>query len=326
MTLKNLVLWAGVLVCFSPLASAATIYLKDGSQVRGTVVGATALDVQVQTDNGAVRIETDRIQRIDYSEAAPAPTPTRTVAPAPAPTPSARPEVPYEEPPSPYPARRRWRRMEVQEPDYGDMKDSFSFDFGLASPMTRIGPDRTGGSSVLNGDSGARFGVEYLHEIGSRLSAGVDVHIFDRNSIDDNGLVPIAHSEISGDTFMTLAVLKYSLSSNRFVRPYVLAGVGPEYTSLVIDARPNGDYIWPDTGTWEPRRLMDDAKWGVGSRAALGLDFHPDAPFVTALEIGWIGAYNGRYKGTPDGQYMGLHSVTGSLSALSITARWGWRF
>ena len=154
----------------------------------------------------------------------------------------------------------------------------------------------------------------------------MDVHFFDRSAFDTDSLIPGLHSIISGDTFMPLAVAKYSLTSNGFVRPYILAGLGAAYTSLQIDARPLPGYIWNDTSTDEPRRLMDDAKWGWGSRAAFGLDFHPNAPFLTAFEIGWIGTANGRFHATPTGQGLGLNSATGSLSELSVTFRWGWRF
>ncbi len=302
---------------------AATVYLKDGSQVQGTIVGATAMDVQVQTSNGSVRLDATHIDHIDYSDTPAAPSAPPSVRSQPAQAPSQ-----VEQPPSPYPyyRRRRWE----SEPPLGmsaDLPEVFSINFGLVSPTSRISPDQTGGSSVSNGAGGALIGLQYLHRFGPHIQAGLDVNYFDRSSLTTEDLVPFARSDISGDTFMPLAVVKFSGGSeSSFARPYVLAGVGPAYSTLTIDTRPLFGYSWNDTDTDESRRLVDGAKWGVGSRLALGVDFHPGAPFVSGLEIGWLGASTKNFAGTTNGQLVGLNKATGSLGELSLAFHWGWRF
>lgn len=289
----------------APPAAAAVVYLKDGSQVRGTIVSATARDVQLHTDSGTLRIDTEKISRIDYAETA---APTGSVEPPDA-------ELP------PTPAGRRGPSEALGEP-----AQTFWFDFGLASPMSRLGPSSTGGTSARNGATGIRFGGEYLRAMSPQVDAGLSLHYFHRSAIDDYGLVPYGHSVISGDTLMPLAVVKYTLSKRGLARPYLLAGLGANYTSTVVDAEPVDGFSWSDTGTWEPRRLVDDSKWGLASRLALGIDFYHGDPTLVGLEIGWLGVHNDRYAGTPAGRDLGLDSVKGGLNALSVSIKWGLRF
>src|SRR5689334_15256583 len=64
---------------------AAVIYLKDGSRLRGTVVGATAQNIIVHTADGILTITNDRLRRIDYEETAiEVPPAAAVVAPVPA--------------------------------------------------------------------------------------------------------------------------------------------------------------------------------------------------------------------------------------------------
>ena len=67
-------------------AQAAVIYLKDGSQVRGTVVSATARDIQLHTPDGVQTISTDRILRVDYSESGSSVAPEQVATPEPVPS------------------------------------------------------------------------------------------------------------------------------------------------------------------------------------------------------------------------------------------------
>ncbi len=324
MTLKNLLLSICLFLVGESLAWGAVVILKDGTQVRGTVVSATARDVQIQTEEGTRTLPADSIRTIDYAgdgQAAPAtpPAPASTAAPAPS-------------EPAPYPyhyghyGRRRYRREEPPA-SLENLNDSFSFDFGFASPLSRVSPDATGGSAVQNGGTGARFGVQFLHALGPRLEAGVDVGFLDRGGMDEDGLVPSAHAEISGDTFMPLAVLKYSFAPRgRFARPYVLAGLGADHTSTTIDARPDFGFVWADSGTDETRRLVNGSNWGWASKLALGMEFRGWDPFMGAFELGWVQTTNPSLQATPDGRALGLNRVTGKLSELLFTVRWGWRY
>jgi len=284
-------------------ARAAVVFLKDGRQLQGTVVSATARDVQLHTEEGTLRIDAEKILRIDYAETAPA------------------------APPAAPPAATPPHRARPVDAPAGPLNQIFSFGFGLATPLNSVDPASTGGNRARNGDTGVRLGVQYLYDLSPRLSAGLDVHYFNRSVTDDFGFVPSGHSEISGRTFMPLAVLKYALTDDGGpTRPYFLAGVGAHRTSLTINTQPLEGFTWSDTGTWETRRLVDDTHWGLASRAALGLDFFAMDPVTMSFEIGWMGLHGSRYKGTVAGQDVGLDSVTGSLNALNVALQWGWRF
>jgi hypothetical protein len=282
-------------------ALAALVYLKDGSRLRGTVVGATARDVQFHTDQGTMRLAADQILRIDYAETEP------SAQPAPSST-------------------SQWDAQPWPERRSQEFKQVFFFDLGLASPLSRLDAASTGGQSAKNGGSGLRLGVGYLYELSPRLSAGMDFHYFHRGARDDFGLIPAGHARISGDTVAPLMVLKFTPADHGPIRPYILAGLGLNHTSTVVDATPLEGYSWSDTGTVETRRLIDDGQWGLASRAAVGVDFQSEEPGILSFEVGWLGVANKRHGGTPAGRDLGLDGTTGSLSALSATMRWGWKF
>ncbi|MBV9080378.1 MAG: hypothetical protein JO102_04580, partial [Elusimicrobia bacterium] len=100
---KPLALVVAVFLAAAASADAAVVYLKDGGQIRGTVVGATTQDLQLYTPDGTLKIATDRILRVDYNDNAP-------TAPATS-APSTQPARPEEEPPR----QVRRRRPAYQE-------------------------------------------------------------------------------------------------------------------------------------------------------------------------------------------------------------------
>jgi opacity protein-like surface antigen len=282
---------------WSPLA-AAVIHLKDGSRVRGTVVSATARQVQIHTEDGTRNVPADNILRIDYAE---------------------------EVEPGPPPGAPESRRY-IREDDAEDLVQLFSFDLGLASPLSRVDTTSTGGTPARNGGTGLRLGVEYLYYVNKRLGVGLDFHYFHRSALDDSGFIPNGHTRISGDTIAPILVAKYSLTGRGAARPYVLAGAGVNHTSMIIDTQPFGGFRWSDTNTAETRRLVDDSRWGPAARAAVGVDFKATSPSIFSFEVGWTGIFNERYDGTPSGVDLGVDGVTGLLNTLTIALRWGWRF
>jgi hypothetical protein len=126
---------------------------------------------------------------------------------------------------------------------------------------------------------------------------------------------------------MMLGVMKYSLTDRGQARPFILAGLGPDRTSTVIDVTPNPGYGWPPDGTsFETRRFVDESNWGIASTLRFGIDFHFMEPALFSLELGWTEISNGRFQATAPGQDSGLSSVTGSIGAINILGRWSWRF
>lgn len=280
-------------------AQAATIYLKDGTQLRGTIVSATAADVQIHTANGSSTVTTDRIQRIDYAEPEPQPQPVMQPAVQP---------VRYE----------TLRRPEGRQ--------LFSLGLGAAVPLSRVDFRSAGGGTDDNGNTGFLIGTQYLYGLTSRWSVGGNLEYFNRSMTSSQSLLPESDTNISGDTLVIMPTLKFSLIDHGYARPYVLGGVGTNRTSTVAEATPNFGFSWSDTNTAETRTLVDDAHWGFASTLRFGVDFELMDPSVFSLEFGWTRLSNGTYAPTPSGQDLGLNALTGNQNVMTIAARWGWRF
>lgn len=301
--LKSLFLLTAFSVANGAFAEAATIYLKDGSKIYGTVVGATARDVQVHTTDGNLRIDTSRIHRIDYSESESIQAPADTNLP---PEPS---------------ARRR-----TESPDNDLEGDSFSIVLGLASPMTKVDLSAAGGETDDNGDPGFLLGAQYLHALDRRWSAGFGVEYFNRSDNDSSALLSFADTAVGGNSVLLLSLFKYSLRDSGAARPYLMAGLGANRTSTEIDAKPLFGFAWSDTNSDETRQLVNDSRWGLASTLRLGVDFITMDPAFFSFEVGWTQLSNSRYPATAAGRDLGLTSVTGDIGAFTVMGRWGWRY
>jgi opacity protein-like surface antigen len=298
-------------------ASAATVYLKDGSQISGTIVSATAQDVRLHTLNGDVTLQSDQIRSVDYAGNEPQVVPTATQAPQPV----------AAEPPERVAVPQRYRREPmVERTDVGANDQLFSLGFGFATPLSRLSLSSTGGGSDDNGDTGILLGFQYHYFLSPRLAAGMDLEFLSRSRTGSENLLPNSETDVYGNTSLLLATLRYSLTTHGPVRPYILAGLGGNRTSTIVEAAPNPGFSWSDTDSAETRTLVDTSRWGLAETARVGLDFTLADPAIFSLEFGWTGISNSEYPATHAGQDLGLDHVTGNLSVFTLAARWGWRF
>jgi opacity protein-like surface antigen len=284
-------------------ASAAVVHLKDGSRVRGTVVSATARDVRVHTENGTLNIEADKISRIDYDEK------------------EAEPERS-----APEQVRYRPRAAEPERRSTGEAPQMFSINFGFSNPLSRVDFSSTGGGSGDNGDTGFVLGAQYAYYVTRRLAVGMNLEFMNRGQTNSHSLLPSANTDVFGNTMLVMPVLRYSLTSEGTARPYLLAGIGSNRTSTIIESTPDAGFIWDDTSSAETRTLVDESRWGLATTARFGIDFMLADPALFSVEFGWTGISNSDYAATRAGQDLGLEKVTGDLNILTIAARWGWRF
>ncbi len=328
------ILALSLIVLWAPFAHAATVYLKDGSLIKGTIVSATAQDIQVNTEDGLIKIKAERILRVNYTDdtsQSPSPQTSQTsqtpqAAPPPPEPVSAEPS---EEPAPPvrYARHRRYVRRSEPVPDEPENTNQiFSLNFGFASPLSRVDFSSTGGGSDNNGNTGIVIGGQYLYQTTSRLAWGMNLEYMNRGLSDSQSLLPSANTDVSGDSLVIMPVVKFSLVDRGGIRPYVLAGIGTNRTSTFIEAQPQQGFAWNDTNTDETRTLVNDSRWGLATTARVGIDFMSFNPSFFSLEIGWTGISNGSYGATQAGQALGLNSVTGNLSLLNIAGRWGWKF
>ena len=196
---------------------------------------------------------------------------------------------------------------------------------GLAEPVSKVHFRSIGGGSADNGDLGIQLGAQYVYFPTPRLGAGFEADYFSRSGTLSTRLYPAADARVAGDTWLMLAILRYSLRETGTVRPFVLAGAGGSWNKTTIDVRPS---VWADTATHETRRLVDDSAWAPAASVRLGLDIRLDAlsPGCISLEAGWTGIAAARYGATPRGRALGLDGVSAPLHLLSFTARHAWRF
>lgn len=305
MTLKRLAV-SLLLLGWAAGARAAVVYLKDGNTVQGTVVGATAREIQVHTAAGTKTIPTDFVSRVDYEGAAP---------PQEAPSPS-----PYGHEPAP-PTTSRFARHEAEP--VKNAPDEFSLDLGITGPLSDV---KLGAASASNGDVGVALGMEYLHYTSERLALGVDLEWLHRGATSSPGPVPNSDTNVYGGSLIFMGVAKYALTAGGDARPYVLVGAGVHRTNETVDATPNDGFVWSDTQTGETRRLVDGSSWGAAGTARFGVDFRMFDPSIFSLEAGWTALSGGRYAATPAGAAVGFADVTGPIHVLTIAGRWGWRF
>lgn len=303
--MRKSILLLALIVALATPSSAAIIYLKDGSRVRGTVVSATARDLRVHTDNGTLTIDVEKISRVDYTETA-----------APEGGPPSEPSTPV----------RRARMDAAPERAREDLRQMFSINLGFANPLSRVDFSSTGGGTGDNGDTGFVLGTQYHYFTSPRLGVGMNLEYVNRSRNSSQSLLPSANTDVHGSSLLLLGTLRYSLSTRGTVRPYLLAGLGTNRTSTIAEATPNAGFAWSDTSTNETRTLVDDSRWGLATTARFGLDFMLADPASFSLEFGWTGISNSDYTATVAGKDLGLEKVKGDLDLLTVAARWGWRF
>ena len=285
-------------------ARADTVMLREGGRLEGKVISATDREVVLDSSAGRVRIDAGKVESIDYARG-------EALTPPPAPAPSE------------YRVTRRPRR---QEPLFDPRQQAFSLDFGLAAPLTGVNFGGIGGGSASNGDVGPLIGLQYLYFTSPRVGWGVEMNYYNRSATDSPNLLPNSFAHVFGDSLLLLGDLKYSLTDDGSVRPYVLLAAGTHRTTTTIDAHPISGFAWSDTMTDEPRRLVDSSTWGPAAAVRLGLDFGFADPAVFGLEAGWTGLWNAGYQPTGQGQALGLTAAPGMLNFFTLAGRWGWTF
>lgn len=200
-----------------------------------------------------------------------------------------------------------------------------SIGFGLVEPVSKVHFGAVGGGSADNGDLGTAIGAQYVLSLTPSLGAGVEADYVNRTGTLSTRLYPAADASVRGDTWLMLALLRYTFMEGGAARPFVLVGAGGAWNKTIVDVRPS---LWADTGTRETRRLIDDSAWAPAASARLGLDLHLDAaaPGFLTLEAGWTRVARAGYDATPRGRALGLEGIRALLSFASFTARYSLKF
>jgi hypothetical protein len=308
----RIVFLAFVFLIPAGMARAAVVYLKEGGRLEGVLVSSTDAEIVLDTSQGRVRVEMNRVRNVDYAQAA---------APA---APAAASPLPPED------ADRFYRRrmfVPAASIPFDERRQMLSLDFGLASPQSGIHFSGTaGGGSASNGDVGTAFGFQYLYFSSPRVGWGIEYHYYERGVAESQSLLPLSDSHVFGDTSLLLAVAKFSLTDGGPVRPFLLVGAGGHVSSTVVDSRPLQGYSWSDTQTNETRRLIDGGGAGLAASVRLGVDFGFIDPSVFSMEAGWTGLTSVSYQATTQGSALGISGASGPLNYFTLTGRWGLSF
>jgi hypothetical protein len=303
-----------LLALLATSARSAVVYLKEGGSLQGTMVRSTDREIILDTAQGQVSIDLDRVEHVDYAAGG---------APAPAAAPPAAPPAEYR--------AARWRRRREAPPEeealFGPRRQTLSFDVGVDAPLDTISLSGTsGGGTASDGIAGPLFGVQYLYHATPQAAWGLEFHYYDREATDSPNLLPNAESHVFGNSLLMMGVLKFSLTDRGDVRPFVLLGAGAHETYTAIDAHPFGGFAWADTGTAETRRIVDDNAVGLAGSVRLGLDFGYVGPYVFSLEAGWTGLTSATYGATGQGRALGVTGVSGPINYFTFAGRWGFNF
>lgn len=267
--------------------SAATVHLKSGGIIEGTVVSQDSKEVVLRTASGTRAIPRELISEI------------------------------VEEP---EPPRGR-------APSYTDVgRSELSLGLGVGVPLDELGFGSFGGGRSGNGAMGPLVGLEYLAARSERVSWGATFEYFHRGGTDSPSGVPLALTDVGGDTLLLLLSAKLFPTAPRTVRPFLKLGLGGHRTTTRVDVTPLGGFVWGDTGTGETRRFAYGAAWGLAARAALGFDMELADPTFFTYEMGWLGLHNAAYDATPAGRAAGYSGGKPFLDSLLFAGRWGWKF
>lgn len=270
---------------------AATVHLRDGRRLTGTVVSATARDLELFMGGSTLRLRASDILRVDYGE---------DIPPAGAP-----------------PREASWRE---------ERKQQLGIDLGLSIPLGDVDFAPAGGGSASNGDVSASAGGHYLYFDRPRLGLGFAVEYLARGPTDSPGLLNSADSSVRGGSVALLGIMKYILKPGEPVQPFLLAGIGAARNWTIVDSQPSPGFVWNDTGTDETRRLVDGRAWAPAGTLRAGLDFWASSPAVFSLEAGWTVIGGANYAATQAGRAIGLSGVSGTVQIVTVGGRWGWRF
>jgi opacity protein-like surface antigen len=295
-------------------ADASIVVLKDGSRLQGDVVGGDSTGINLRTPDGkTMHVLNEQIERIEAEQQPGQQAPPQAQA------------YPEGGAPPPPPFRRGWRRVSVQEKPFGKGSQELTGILGLAIPVSNIDFSGIGGTSVSNGTVGPLIGIQYIYQLSDQFGIGPEFDYFHRSGHHSNDLVPFAESEVSGDSFLLMAVARWLFTSTGYARPYISAGIGAHHSTTFVDAFPQPGFVWADTGTNETRRLIDGGVWSaVGSlRVGVNLISHDT---VSAFEVGWSRLGSGTYPATPAGQFLGLTDVDRHIDAIMVNFRVGGRF
>lgn len=206
-----------------------------------------------------------------------------------------------------------------------------NLEIGAAQPISDIAVNSMGDGKGRDGAPGVESGLQYFYDPASpKFGVGFDLDYLQRMPWDSHNLIPNASSDVSGQSYVILAAIKYRLDTEVISAgtPYVEAGVGAGLNSTVITAQPEPYSTgWVNTGTYESRELVDDSRWVPAASVKFGMDFQISARASLGAEVGWTGLADADYDSTAAGKAAGIGCpTTGFASMLGCSGSSGHQY
>lgn len=275
-----------LLLALAAPAPAAVVHVKGGGRIHGAITSRSPAELVIETAEGPRAIPLEQVERIEEGDFPAAPS-------------------------------------QLAYSDEGTSE--LSIDIGVGVPLDDVGFGSVGGGDAANGGVGPAVGFEYLAPASRRLMAGFTFGYFHRGRNDSGSGVPLAVTDVGGDTLLLMGMAKYVLKPGP-VAPYVRVGLGAHRTTTEVDVTPLLGFVWADTQTAETRTFVDDEAWGLATTARFGVEFDLTDPTFFAFEFGWLGLHNARYEPTPLGASSGISGGKPFLDNVVVAGRWGWKF
>lgn len=205
-----------------------------------------------------------------------------------------------------------------------DQPHELSLDVGAALPFSDVSV--SGGGSAKNGKTGPRLGLRYLYALRPALSAGAELGLEVRGTKSAPGLIANGDSEVGGTSFVALGVVRWMFKPESARRPYIIAGVGLHSGSTMIRTKPRAGFVWTDTGTNEQRELVNGTGTGFAAALRAGIELSSRGPGFFSLEGGLSHLGSAKYGATAAGRTAGLDGLKGSITNMTVTGRFGFKF
>jgi opacity protein-like surface antigen len=176
-------------------------------------------------------------------------------------------------------------------------------------------------------DPGAAIGAQYLYFAKSEPTLGFGVEIL-KSALQEHASSDLLKdyntwTRFQPTTFLALAKLAFGQGR---INPYLFGGLGFHRTTFFWDLQPT-DTVWPDTGTQERRRIIDDTGTGFAGAAGMGVDIFLTRSFFVGAEA--RGTYLGKagYSTTAQAADVGLTGeARGDFLTFNLLGRIGLRF
>ncbi len=195
---------------------------------------------------------------------------------------------------------------------------------GFSSTQFDLGD--TGGQERIS-DGGGTWGAQWVYFFRDHPVLGVGID-GSSNRLDDHHTLDLVRGTDATShqhSSIIMAIFKLAYPTGH-IRPYFFGGLGGHRSTVFLSAQPYSSNTWADTGTTEPRILVDETKSSLALGYGLGFDiFFTDEVF---LGLEYRGTFLGHkdFDETAQARSVGLRFEKSGLDVQALLLRAGVKF